>query len=245
MLENYGSSVRVAVIGSGGGIGGAFERALAADGNIAQVYGVSRQAIESSGKLRAVRVAAWDEESLMAAAQAIAADGPLDGVIVSIGVLHDGPEFQPEKGLRDLKAASFERAFAANTIVPALAAKHFLPLLPREKPVFFAALSARVGSIADNELGGWYAYRASKAALNMVMRNAAIETARRCPKAVVVSLHPGSVDTPLSAPFHKNMDTSKIFSAEDSASKLLHVLERLNPTDSGKFFAYDGQEIPF
>ncbi len=168
--------------------------------------------------------------------------GALDLVIVATGVLQpDGRP--PEKSWRDLDPASLARIFALNASGPALVAKHFLPLLPREGRAVFAALSARVGSIGDNRLGGWYGYRASKAALNMLLRTLAIELARKRPDAVCVGLHPGTVDTALSRPFQRNVPTDKLFTPADSARSLLRVLDKLDPEDSGGCFAWDGQRI--
>ena len=150
----------------------------------------------------------------------------------------------PEKSLRELSAANLERNFLANTIGPALVAKHFLPKIQRNKRALFVALSARVGSIADNRLGGWYAYRASKAALNMLIKTTSIEIARSHKQAIVVGLHPGTVDTNLSKPFQKHVPSDKLFSANYSAKKLVSVLERLSAEDSGKVFAWDGSEVP-
>ena len=164
--------------------------------------------------------------------------------MVTTGVLHLGADIQPEKSLRDLSADKFHAIFAANTIFPALAAKHFLPLLHRDKRSVFAALSARVGSISDNRLGGWYAYRASKAALNMIIKNAAIEIERRHKQAIVVGLHPGTVDSDLSKPFQSNVQQNKLFTPAFSAASLLDVVDRLTLDDSGKCFAWNGQEIP-
>lgn len=127
--------------------------------------------------------------------------------------------------------------------MPALIAKHLLPKLNKDHPAIFAALSARVGSISDNQLGGWYAYRASKAALNMIIKNAAIEVGRRNRKAIVVGLHPGTVDSDLSKPFQGNVADGKLFTPEDSAQKLLEVLRSLGPEQTGKCFAWDGKEV--
>ena len=126
----------------------------------------------------------------------------------------------PEKSLRELSAEKFARAFAINATGPALSAKHFLPKLARDRRAVFAALSARVGSISDNRLGGWYAYRASKSALNMILKTAAIETARRAPQAIVIGLHPGTVDSKLSKPFQENVTPGKLFRPEDAARKV-------------------------
>lgn len=135
------------------------------------------------------------------------------------------------------------RVMAVNVIGPALVAKHFLPHLPREGKSIFAALSARVGSISDNSIGGWHSYRASKAALNMVLKNVAIETARKYKSAAVIGLHPGTVDTGLSAPFQSNVKDGKLFTSQQSAQYLLSVLNNANAESTGKIFAWDGQEI--
>ena len=137
-----------------------------------------------------------------------------------------------------------QRSFAVNAIGPALAAKHFLPLLAEDRKSVFAALSARVGSISDNSLGGWHAYRASKAALNMILRNLAIELARRHDKAICVGLHPGTVDTGLSSPFQGSVPPGRLFSPAEAAGHLLKVVDGLSPADSGGHFAWDGRRIP-
>ena len=134
--------------------------------------------------------------------------------------------------------------FALNTIGPALIAKHMLALMPRAKPFVFAALSARVGSIADNRLGGWHSYRASKAALNMLLRNFALEAARTHPEGVVVGLHPGTVDSALSQPFQTNLADGQLTAPAQAAANLLGVLARLGPEQSGRVFDFRGEEIP-
>ena len=168
--------------------------------------------------------------------------GPLDLVIVANGMLHS-KEIMPEKSIKELSRYKFQQLFEVNTIVPSLIAKHFLPHLNRDYPSIFAALSARVGSISDNELGGWYAYRASKAALNMIIKNAAIEMSRRNQKAIIVGLHPGTVDTDLSRPFHKNIPVEQLLTPHQSVTRLLEVLASLTADQSGKCFAWDGKEI--
>ncbi len=162
-------------------------------------------------------------------------------MIVATGILQ-GDGIAPEKSSRELSADGLARYFAVNTIGPALVAKHFLPLLSRG-PAVFAALSARVGSIGDNRLGGWYGYRASKAALNMIVRTLAIELARTRPEAVCIALHPGTVDTGLSQPFQRGVPPGQLFTPQRSAEALLDVLAGLTPADSGGCFAWDGQRI--
>ena len=163
-------------------------------------------------------------------------------MIVATGMLHDGGR-GPERALRDLDPAALARLFAVNTIGPALVLKHFAPLLARDRPAVFALLSARVGSIADNRTGGWYGYRASKAALNMIVRSAAIELARSRPQSFCVGLHPGTVDTGLSRPFQARVPAARLFTPEIAARHLLEVIGRLAPGDTGRCFAWDGTEI--
>lgn len=183
-----------------------------------------------------------DEASIAAAAAAVATMGyDISTVVVATGLLHaDGRG--PEKSLRELDATWMARNFQINAIGPALVAKHFLPIMALQGPVYFAALSARVGSISDNRLGGWHSYRASKAALNMLIRNIAIEWQRKNPQSVVIGLHPGTVETPLSAPFKGNPAHER-FTPQQSAQDMLRVLHGLSPQESGQIFAYDGSII--
>jgi len=221
------------VVGASGGIGAALARGLEASGRYAVVHALSRSATGLD----------LEDEASIAAAAARVAQGPAATlVLVATGVLHHG--FEPERSWRALDAEHLLRDYRINAVGPALIAKHFLPLLPRDRPATFAALSARVGSIGDNRLGGWHSYRASKAALNMILRNLAVELGRTHPQAVVAGLHPGTVDTGLSTPFQKGVRTEKLFTAEHSAEQLLAVLDALAPTDSGRVFAWDGQRVP-
>jgi NAD(P)-dependent dehydrogenase (short-subunit alcohol dehydrogenase family) len=224
----------IAILGASGAIGSAFTKLLSEKHPNASMYAFSR-----NGKHG---IDYNSEDSIAEAAELAAKEKPLDLVIVANGILHDGALI-PEKSLRDLSAEKFHRIFEVNTITPALIAKHFLPKLNKEQPSIFAVLSARVGSISDNQLGGWYAYRASKAALNMIIKNAAIEVGRRNKQAIIVGLHPGTVDSDLSKPFQGNVAGGKLFTPEYSAEKLLDVLENLSPEQTGKFFAWDGQEV--
>ena len=234
------------VIGASGGLGAAFVRRLGADGSIARVYAMARRrSNQADARISDVPIDIEVEASIAEAAAAVARDGaPLHRVIVATGILHDGDGLAPEKTWAALDPEVLARAYRVNTIGPALVAKHFLPLLDRDRPSVFAALSARVGSISDNALGGWHAYRASKAALNMMIRNFAIELGRRNPKAACVGLHPGTVDTALSAPFQRGVPAGKLFAPDDAAARLLTVLDTLSPADSGRVFAWDGQEVP-
>ena len=184
-----------------------------------------------------------DEASIIAAAASLSA--PLRLVIVATGALQ-GPGLcrSPRRATARSMPVALMESFRLNTVGPALVAKHLLPLMaPRGKTVF-AALSARVGSIGDNRAGGWHAYRASKAALNMILRNLAIETGRRNPDAICVGLHPGTVDTGLSRPFQRGLRRRASSSApETSARHLLGVIDGLTAADSGNVLAWDGQTI--
>jgi NAD(P)-dependent dehydrogenase (short-subunit alcohol dehydrogenase family) len=178
-----------------------------------------------------------------AAAELAGRDGPLRLLVDATGFLHDADHGGPEKSYRRIDPAHMAHAFAVNAIGPALLMKHFLPLLPREGKAVFATLSAKVGSIGDNRHGGWYAYRASKAALNQLVRTAAIELARRRSDALCVALHPGTTDSPLSQPFSKTGLTVR--PPTESAERLLQVIDRLEPADSGGFFNHDGTALPW
>ncbi|MET0366412.1 MAG: SDR family NAD(P)-dependent oxidoreductase [Sphingobium sp.] len=226
------------IIGASGGIGAAFEAALVEEGAFDVVHGFAR----SRGGAQHLDL--LDEGSIAAAAAHVAKGPPPTLVIVATGLLHDG-EQGPEKALRDLDPAWLARVHAVNAIGPALVAKHFLPIMPKSGKPVFAALSARVGSISDNRMGGWYGYRASKAALNMLVRTLAIEERRRNDRSIVVALHPGTVDTALSKPFQGNVQAGRLFDTERAALQLLDVIEGLKVSDSGKLFDFEGEEIPF
>ncbi len=220
------------VVGASGGIGAAVAAGLGADGRYAAVHAWSRS--QTGFDLE-------DEASIARAATGLAASSPTL-VFVATGVLHHG--FEPERSYRAMTAEHLLRDYRINTVGPALVAKHLLPLMPRDRRAVFAVLSARVGSIGDNRLGGWHSYRASKAALNMLLRNLAVELARTHPQAIVAGLHPGTVDSALSAPFQRGVKPDRLFTPEHSAERLLAVVDGLEPADSGGVFAWDGQRIP-
>lgn len=224
----------IAVIGAAGSIGKAFVGALSKQYPNSNMYSFSRTI--------GYNIDYESQESIEKAAKIAASTGPLDLVVVTNGMLHN-QEIMPEKSIKELSKEKFQFLFQVNTIVPALIAKYFLPHLSRESTSIFAALSARVGSISDNQLGGWYAYRASKAALNMIIKNAAIEIGRSNKNAIIVGLHPGTVDTNLSRPFHKNISGAELLTPNQSVAKLIEVLLSLTPMQSGKCFAWNGLEI--
>lgn len=236
-----------AVLGATGGLGAAFVAALAADPRCARVHALARRAatpLPADPRIEPLTFDLLDEGSIESAAAALAPRGPLDLVLVATGVLHD-ESLQPEKSWRSLSSAALARAFAVNATGPALAARYLLPLLARDSKSVFAALSARVGSIADNRRGGWHAYRASKAALNMLVRTLAIELAQRNRAAICVALHPGTVDTRLSHPFQAGVPPQQLQAPAEAAARLLRVVDGLTPARSGTLISWDDETIPF
>lgn len=220
------------VFGASGGIGSALVEALRTASHFDHVFGFSRSSTPSIDLL--------DEASLKAAAAFASSKGDVRLVIDATGFLHDDQQ-APEKSLRQLDPAGLVRSFALNAIGPALIMKHVLPIIPRTGKAVFATLSARVGSIGDNRLGGWYAYRASKAALNQLTRTAAIELARRAPDAFCIALHPGTVATPLSAPFAAS--GLEVHTPEQAAAHLLCVIDILPVDANGGFFDWRGETV--
>jgi NAD(P)-dependent dehydrogenase (short-subunit alcohol dehydrogenase family) len=221
------------VVGASGGVGGALMRRLQASRRFSRVYDLGR-----SGA--AVPLDLTDESSIAAAAATVNRSGFVRLIVNAAGFLHDDRR-RPEKSWRELDGDHMARAFAVNAIGPGLLMKHFMPLLAPTGKAVFAVLSARVGSIGDNKLGGWYSYRASKAALNQLVRTASVELRRSNRDAVCVALHPGTVDTGLSRPFMKaGLDVQ---TPDVAALRLLEVIDRLAPEHSGGFFDYRGDEI--
>lgn len=238
--------LRAAIFGATGGIGAALAAQLAESGEYDVVHAGGRHfpAI-SHPAVSPFIFDLTDEPSIARAAHTIGELGPLDLVIVATGKLHEQGSPMPERSWRALDPGAMADMFAINTIGPALIAKHILPLMRRDVRAVFAALSARVGSIADNRLGGWHSYRASKAALNMLIRNFAIEFALRHPRGIVVAVHPGTVDTGLSRPFQRGVPQGALLEPAQSAAHILAVLAALSPADSGGLFAWSGERIAY
>ena len=238
------NNLRAVVVGASGGIGRALVGALSDDPSIETIYALSRSKPSLPlPKVATLELDLLDEATIEQSASACAEGGPLDLVIVATGMLHDAPDLLPEKTWKQLTPQNLAQAFAINCTGPALVAKHFLPVLNARRRGVFAALSARVGSIGDNRFGGWYAYRASKAALNMIIRNLAIELKRTRPEALCIGLHPGTVETSLSEPFRSRVPDEQLFSAELAARQLLDVIAGASPAQSGRVLAWDGSEI--
>lgn len=233
-LTSFPAGGVAVVFGAGGGIGGALMDALQASGRFNAVLGFGRTAAQPVDIL--------DDVSLEAAAASAAAAGEIRLVLDATGFLHDDQQ-EPEKSWRQLDADKLARSYAINAIAPALMMKTLLPRLPRNGKAVFGTLSARVGSIGDNFVGGWYAYRASKAALNQLVRTASIELARRAPEAICVALHPGTVATTLSAPFGSG--GHQLFTPAEAAAYLLNVVDGLTAAQSGGFFDWQGEVVPY
>jgi len=243
-LKSFGTGLNTAVFGASGGIGAAFVEALAAEDAVARVHAISRSARGDDGpKVRGHICDPLDDAALVQTVAATVEDGPLHLAIIALGILH-GDGIAPEKTWRHSDADTMARVLAINTIAPTLIAKHVLPALARDRKSCLAALSARVGSISDNRLGGWVSYRASKAALNMMIRTFSIELARTNASALFVGLHPGTVETGLSKPFQAGVADEKLFTPRRSVAGMVSVLDDLDPRATGKVFDYAGHEIP-
>jgi NAD(P)-dependent dehydrogenase (short-subunit alcohol dehydrogenase family) len=253
----FGSSLQqghALVVGASQGIGLGFVHQLLADSRIQRVYGTFRQPetaqalltlAEHSPKLTCLPVDITDEATIANAVEKLQHQTPcLHLAIYCVGLLHDG-ELQPEKSLRQLSSEQLLSYFQVNAIGAALLTKHLLPLMKHDQPNVLAAISAKIGSIGDNRLGGWYGYRASKAALNMLMKTASIEYARKSPSTIITLLHPGTTDTRLSQPFQRGVPAEKLFPVERTVSQLMAVIEGLETGDSGGFFNWDGQPLPW
>jgi NAD(P)-dependent dehydrogenase (short-subunit alcohol dehydrogenase family) len=242
-------NLNIAVIGASGSLGKMFVKQLAQNEKTKSIFAFSRSKTDfENEKIASHFIDIEDEESIKSAANIASKNAKIDMVIVATGMLHgknNGQDLLPEKSLRDLSKEKFQQLFSINTIAPAIIAKHFLPKLNRETKSVFAAISARVGSISDNHLGGWYSYRASKSALNMVLKNASIEIGRSNKNAVIIGLHPGTVDSKLSKPFQGAVKEGKLFTPEYSVKKLLEVIENSSPIDSGNIIDFNGVKIDF
>ena len=253
------SGPRVAVVvGATGGLGGAVVDALLAGRGVDRVIAAGRRAEDPEGplarrarsgeaRLRPLALDVARPEELTRLEEAVRADeGRLVAAVVACGLLHDAEAgVAPETRLEQVELASLQRVFAVNAFGPLLVARCLVPLLRRGDRAVLAFVSARVGSLADNRKGGWYAYRASKAALNQFVRSLAVELHRRAPEAAAVAFHPGTVATPLSAPFRSGLPEGQVHAPARAAADLLGLMERVGPEQSGRFYAWDGREVPW
>ena len=232
----------IVIVGATGAIGKAFLEHYVKDDLVENVFAFSRKKISfENRKIKSFDLDIENQASIEDAAQNIK-DYPIDTIIVATGILHS-ENFGPEKSIREINYSTMAKVMAVNTIGPALIGRYFIPLLRKDIKTVLAFLSARVGSISDNKLGGWYSYRASKTALNQVVKNFSIELKRTNPKAVVLALQPGTVDSNLSEPFKKNVAKGKLFSPEQSRELLSDIIAKATIKDSGNLIAYDGEII--
>jgi NAD(P)-dependent dehydrogenase (short-subunit alcohol dehydrogenase family) len=254
-LASVDGAVNVLIQGASRGIGLGMVRALLEAERVETLVATSRnpEASDALGQLRdgqptrlhLVAMDVTDESSVRAAARQVGEwVDELHFLFNVAGLLHDQSRgMQPEKSLRDVDPSHLHRSFAVNAVGPLLVAKHFESFFRHERRAVVANMSARVGSIGDNRRGGWYAYRATKAAQNQITRTLSIEMARRAPEAICVALHPGTVDTQLSEPFQGSVPDEQLFSVEQSVDHLLEVVDGLGQEDSGEFFDWAGEPI--
>ena len=234
----------IAIIGSSGAIGNSICEVLLNEYPIKKLYKFSRKIqTKDTDKIKNIVIDIEDENSIKESVKHIPGDVKFDLIFVATGLLHNENEIFPEKSIKDINADMFQKVLLVNAIGPALIGKYFIPLLKKDNKSVFAFLSAKVGSISDNKIGGWYSYRASKAALNQIIKNFSIEIRRNNNNAIFVGLQPGTVKSFLSKPFQKNENKQTLFTPEDSAKKLLKVINSLDYEDSGKLFSWNGEEI--
>jgi NAD(P)-dependent dehydrogenase (short-subunit alcohol dehydrogenase family) len=238
------------VIGASGGIGAELLRQLVALQQHQDIYAVSRTLPDKPMiGVTYVQIDSQNEAEVASfCSQLLSHDVQFSHIFCCIGVLHgeNGTSLlKPEKRLEDICSGQLQAYFTINSIIPAIWIKHCQRLLAGAEPAFMVFLSARVGSISDNELGGWYGYRASKAALNMLVKTAQVEFQRRSPKVSLLCYHPGTVDTPLSKPFQANVSKEKLFTAEFTASCLLAILPTLSPAEGPFYLDWQGKNIPW
>ncbi len=255
LISGYDLPINALVVGATGGIGLAFSEALTANNQVNRLFVAARSAqsdpklgtlsASNLGRVMVIDCDICDEASLARMAGIIRQQVPALHMVVNAAGALQGERLIAEKSVTQVSLASLQAAFAINSFAPVLLGKALMPLLRHREPAIFASLSARVGSIGDNRLGGWYSYRASKAAQNQLLKTLAIELARINPRSIVVPLHPGTTDTLLSKPFQSNVAPDKLFTPTFAAASLLTVISHLTPSDSGNFYAWDGQLIPW
>lgn len=246
-MPDFAKNSTAVILGASGGIGNAFVQHLASTGKFSKIFTLSRKQHDQSPAddpaIVRIQITGYDDTSLQVAAQTIRDQtDDINFALAATGFLHD-QTVRPEKSLGQINEAALHKLFAANTVVPIIFAKHFAKLMAKVQPAVLAAISARVGSISDNRLGGWYAYRASKSALNMLYKNLAIEMKRVNPNLIVSLLHPGTTDTALSRPFQANVADEKLFNPAKTAAYLYDVIRAMDNSGSGMFYGWDGKLI--
>lgn len=232
----------IVIVGSTGAIGSAFIQLMRETHSEAMIHCIARSNPNpSGGNITNYTLDLYDEELLEKTAQSISESAPIDLVLVATGILHEDG-MMPEKSLKEITADKLIKLFTVNSVIPILCAKHFTPYMNKESSIF-AALTARVGSISDNKLGGWYSYRASKSALNMLIKTCAIEIQRTLKNTPIIAIHPGTVSSKLSEPFNQHLDPSHVFDPQTSAQHVWDIIRKTQPSDTGKVFAWGGSEI--
>ena len=235
-------SKNIAIIGSSGAIGNAFVEHYLKDSPVEKIFTFSRSAAHYiSEKVSSFEIDVESQDSIQKAADKIK-DHTIDRVIIASGILHT-EHFGPEKSIKDLNYDTFVKVYSINTIGPALIGRYFIPLMNKNEKSVIAFLSARVGSISDNSLGGWYSYRSSKTALNQIVKNFSIELKRTNKNAIVLALQPGTVESKFSEPFKKNVSKDKLFTPDYSVELLSQVIEGSSANESGSLLSYDGEII--
>lgn len=244
------------VVGAGRGIGLGFANHLLGYDQFQTIYATYRDAERASGllelaqrepdRLFCLQVDPLQDEDVASCAKQVkqTSGGGINLIVNCVGILQEGA-LRPEKSVSQIKPETFNRYFEVNTLPTGLLAKHFLPLFRKSGPAVLASISAKIGSIGDNRLGGWYGYRASKAALNMLIKTIAIEYKRKSPETIAIALHPGTTNTDLSKPFQANVPPEKLFSVDRTVTQLLAVIDQVGPDNSGEFFNWDGNQLPW
>ncbi len=254
-MNTKSTSKNILIIGASRGIGLGFVKILLERENRVNIYATYRQKetaqdlfqlqIKYSTTLKLLQLDIIEEDQISNLAKQLKQEtSELDLVVNCVGILHED-NINPEKSLKHINTENLLNYFQVNSIASVLLAKHLLPFFRHSHKSIFAAISAKVGSIEDNYLGGWYGYRASKSALNMFLKTISIEYKRTCPHTIVVALHPGTTDTNLSKPFQKNVPPEKLFSVERTVKQLLTIIDKLTENDTGQFFSWDGSRLPW
>ncbi len=231
---------KIIIVGASGALGSALCKHY---GNLSyDVYALSRT--KRDGLSHEFLIDIENEGSIQKASKALLSHAPVQKLIIATGMLHS-KNILPEKSFWDLSSKNMQKLYAVNTMGPALIIKYFLPLMDAKKPSVIAVISDSIGSIQLNQLGGWHSYRASKSALNMLIKNASIELSSTHKKLIVVGLHPGVVKSNLSAPYNGLLPKNEVFSPEFSSCQLIEVIKKLTPSDSGKIITWNGRILPF
>ena len=235
-------SKNIAIIGSSGAIGNAFVERYVKDSSVENIFTFSRNATDHvSEKVTSFEIDVESQDSIEKAAGQVK-DHIIDRIVIASGILHT-ESFGPEKSIKDLNYETFAKVYSINTIGPALIGRYFIPLMNKNEKSVIAFLSARVGSISDNSLGGWYSYRSSKTALNQIVKNFSIELKRINKNAIALALQPGTVESRFSEPFKKNVSKNKLFTPDYSVGLLSQVIENSSLNESGSLLSYDGEII--